>query len=73
MSAADSIVGRVIAPPPVASVGKVYKLDETWHCGCGLIHSFGAYAAGHWDEPLEHNCKCGAVRVFENGEVLSLS
>lgn len=53
----------------VADKGAVFAVSDTWACSCGEEHTFGAYAASHWDEKLTHRCTCGIVRDFRRGRV----
>lgn len=58
-------------PARVASLGAVFDLGEHWRCQCGVEHSFGMYAAAHWQLELVHTCACDRERTFEAGMVIS--
>jgi hypothetical protein len=67
-----SVVPQRLGPvnARLANRGQVFKLGEQWRCGCGLEHSFGVYAAAHWQDVLEHKCECGVARAFRAGKVI---
>ena len=58
-------------PARLAKVGERFDAGDTWRCGCGREHRFGAYAAAHWHIELGHTCPCGAKRDFRGGVVLA--
>lgn len=37
-------------------------------CKCGQYHAFDLYVAAHWNIPLTHQCKCGAVHYVLRGK-----
>lgn len=56
-------------PPIVAALRLTFSLTEEWACQCGAKHSFGHWAAAHWDEGFVHDCDCGLRHTFVAGRV----
>lgn len=45
------------------------KPDSGYTCGtCGQYHAFALYVVAHWNTPLTHTCKCGAVHYVLRGK-----
>jgi hypothetical protein len=56
----------------VAALRTTFRANEAWRCQCGKVHTFGVWAAAHWDVVLTHNCDCGLQHDFKSGRVKAI-
>ena len=47
--------------------GVQIRLNDSWRCECGRVHTLGVYVAAHWDERLTHACDCGRKHDIHGG------
>lgn len=45
------------------------ELENGFTCECGKWNPFALYVYAHWDEVLEHTCKCNRKHSLYRGKI----